>query len=223
MYGDLGPEEGHCTFPPRLLLFPSPSSFSSPCFSLFLVFSSRPQLTTELSASLSPSVAGGQSSNMQAGHAEGLAAGSPQQQAANPHELTGEPGVGAAEHKAAVAASLAAIEKEKSATAVNTADESTLASPYENDGDNRTHRRPTLTVAELPKRVLECQYAVRGPTVALARELSLQLSSEDNKLPFKKLIYVNIGDPQALGQPPISFYRQSGVTTDNSELLQNDS
>ncbi|CDJ41867.1 aminotransferase, putative [Eimeria tenella] len=69
-------------------------------------------------------------------------------------------------------------------------------------------RRSTLTLAELPKRVLDCQYAVRGPTVELARQLSLRLAEGHNDLPFKRLIYVNIGDPQALGQPPISFFRQ---------------
>ncbi|OEH78337.1 alanine aminotransferase 2 [Cyclospora cayetanensis] len=69
-------------------------------------------------------------------------------------------------------------------------------------------RRPTLTLAELPKRVIECQYAVRGPTVALARELAERLAAGDTTLPFKRLIYVNIGDPQALGQPPISFFRE---------------
>ena len=28
------------------------------------------------------------------------------------------------------------------------------------------------------------------------------------KLPFKKLIYCNIGNPQSLGQQPITFHRQ---------------
>lgn len=42
----------------------------------------------------------------------------------------------------------------------------------------------------------------------LARQLSLRLAEGHNDLPFKRLIYVNIGDPQALGQPPISFFRQ---------------
>ncbi len=33
------------------------------------------------------------------------------------------------------------------------------------------------------------------------------------KLPFKKLIYCNIGNPQSLGQQPITFHRQVCIST----------
>ncbi|CBZ52615.1 Aminotransferase, related [Neospora caninum Liverpool] len=79
-----------------------------------------------------------------------------------------------------------------------------------NDGESRHHpiRQPTLTMSSLPQRVLECKYAVRGLTVRRALELQEQLRKSPNCLNFNKLIYLNTGDPQALGQRPLSFYRQ---------------
>ena len=47
--------------------------------------------------------------------------------------------------------------------------------------------------------ILEMQYAVRGPIPQRAVELQ-QMG--------RKTIACNIGNPQALGQPPVSFYRQ---------------
>lgn len=55
--------------------------------------------------------------------------------------------------------------------------------------------------------VREAQYAVRGEIVARAKELENDLKS-GKKLPFDQLIYCNIGNPQQLGQQPITFFRQ---------------
>ncbi|MFH2113705.1 MAG: aminotransferase class I/II-fold pyridoxal phosphate-dependent enzyme [Spirochaetota bacterium] len=56
-----------------------------------------------------------------------------------------------------------------------------------------------MKMSELGKSVLETEYAVRGPIVARAQEL------EQNG---KEIIYCNIGNPQALGQKPLSWVRQ---------------
>lgn len=48
-------------------------------------------------------------------------------------------------------------------------------------------------------RVLEMQYAVRGPIPQRAAEMAAE---------GRRIIPCNIGNPQALGQQPISFYRQ---------------
>lgn len=57
----------------------------------------------------------------------------------------------------------------------------------------------TIQMNELGKAVLETEYAVRGPIVARAQELERQ---------GKEIIYCNIGNPQSLGQQPISRLRQ---------------
>lgn len=55
--------------------------------------------------------------------------------------------------------------------------------------------------------VLRAEYAVRGELAIRAEQLSQSLARGDH-LPFTKVISCNIGNPQQLGQPPISFFRQ---------------
>ncbi len=57
----------------------------------------------------------------------------------------------------------------------------------------------TIQLKDLGKAVIETEYAVRGPIVARAAELEKQ---------GKEIIYCNIGNPQSLGQKPITFQRQ---------------
>lgn len=57
----------------------------------------------------------------------------------------------------------------------------------------------TLTLQDLGKVVLDTEYAVRGPIVLRARELELE---------GREIIYCNIGNPQALGQKPLTYLRQ---------------
>ena len=58
-----------------------------------------------------------------------------------------------------------------------------------------TPRHPVV----LNKNIIEMEYAVRGPIPRRAAELKEQ---------GVKTIPCNIGNPQALGQQPITFYRQ---------------
>jgi len=53
----------------------------------------------------------------------------------------------------------------------------------------------------------EVNYAVRGEIVVRAGEYEKQLK-QGKQLPFKSIIYCNIGNPQQLLQTPISFHRQ---------------
>lgn len=57
----------------------------------------------------------------------------------------------------------------------------------------------SLTLSDIGKAVLDTHYAVRGPIVARAQELERA---------GREIIYCNIGNPQALGQKPLSFVRQ---------------
>ena len=64
---------------------------------------------------------------------------------------------------------------------------------------------------DLNKRLLEAEYAVRGPIVIRAQELETQ---------GKKIIYCNIGNPQALKQKPLTYLRQILSLLEYPELLQ---
>ena len=57
----------------------------------------------------------------------------------------------------------------------------------------------TISLSDLGKAVLETEYAVRGPIVARAQEIERQGG---------RVIYCNIGNPQALEQKPMTFVRQ---------------
>lgn len=56
-----------------------------------------------------------------------------------------------------------------------------------------------VSIHDIGKAVLDTQYAVRGPLVARAQELEKA---------GRRIIYCNIGNPQALGQTPLSWTRQ---------------
>lgn len=53
----------------------------------------------------------------------------------------------------------------------------------------------------------KASYAVRGPIVSKSLELSKQLQSPNHKLPFKKIISCNIGNPHSLEQKPLTYSR----------------
>ena len=59
-------------------------------------------------------------------------------------------------------------------------------------------------------KLLEAHYAVRGKIVIRAQELEAQ---------GKKIIYCNIGNPQALKQKPLTFVRQVLSLLENPALL----
>ena len=62
----------------------------------------------------------------------------------------------------------------------------------------------------LNPRLLAAEYAVRGPIVLRAQQLEEQ---------GRKIIYCNIGNPQALKQRPLSFLRQLLSLVEYPELM----
>lgn len=66
-----------------------------------------------------------------------------------------------------------------------------------------------LTISDIGQSVLDTHYAVRGPIVARAQEMERA---------GKKIIYCNIGNPQALGQKPLTYVRQVLALTEWPEL-----
>lgn len=69
-----------------------------------------------------------------------------------------------------------------------------------------------LKLNDINPRVLKAEYAVRGPIVQRAQELEEQ---------GRKIVYCNIGNPQALKQKPLSYLRQALSLLENPELLSN--
>lgn len=72
------------------------------------------------------------------------------------------------------------------------------------------HTAPkTLTMENLNPRVIEVEYAVRGPIVIRAAEMERQLKQGQEPFPFNRIIRLNIGDCHASGnQEPITYIRQ---------------
>ncbi|CAG9465267.1 unnamed protein product [Pedinophyceae sp. YPF-701] len=65
-----------------------------------------------------------------------------------------------------------------------------------------------LTEATLNPRVLSTQYAVRGEIVKIANGIVNDLAEGKGSYPFDKVVFCNIGNPQQLGQKPVTFFRQ---------------
>ena len=62
---------------------------------------------------------------------------------------------------------------------------------------------------DVGRAVRDCEYAVRGPIVARAQELERQ---------GRRIIYCNIGNPQSLGQRPLTWVRQVLALCEYPEL-----
>ncbi len=71
-----------------------------------------------------------------------------------------------------------------------------------------------IKTTQLSERLLKAEYAVRGPIVQRAQELEAE---------GKKIIYCNIGNPQALEQKPLTFLRQLLCLIEYPTLLESPS
>uniref|UniRef100_A0A669D4Y4 alanine transaminase n=2 Tax=Oreochromis niloticus TaxID=8128 RepID=A0A669D4Y4_ORENI len=70
-----------------------------------------------------------------------------------------------------------------------------------------SHRGRVLTLDSMNPNVKRVEYAVRGPIVQRAVQIEKELK-EGVKKPFTEVIKANIGDAHAMGQKPITFFRQ---------------
>ncbi|KAK9821912.1 hypothetical protein WJX81_002904 [Elliptochloris bilobata] len=80
------------------------------------------------------------------------------------------------------------------------------------------HTSP-LKADTLNPKVLTAQYAVRGEIVIRAGEIQEELAVGEKK-PFSNILYCNIGNPQQLGQLPVTFFRQVLALCDYPPLLE---
>lgn len=77
-----------------------------------------------------------------------------------------------------------------------------------------------VAVENLNPKVLQCEYAVRGEIVIHAQRLQQQLQTQPGSLPFDDILYCNIGNPQSLGQQPVTFFREVLALCDHPALLE---
>lgn len=72
--------------------------------------------------------------------------------------------------------------------------------------ERKTPRR--LTVDTMSPNLLKMEYAVRGSVVTAADQISDDLKSGSTAYPFDHIVYTNIGNPQSVGQKPLTWPRQ---------------
>ncbi|KCV69340.1 alanine transaminase [Fonticula alba] len=77
---------------------------------------------------------------------------------------------------------------------------------------------PVLTLDTINRHVRDAQYAVRGELAIRAEKYRERLAAGE-KLPFDEITLCNIGNPQQLGQKPITFFRQVSALVDCPSLL----
>lgn len=75
-----------------------------------------------------------------------------------------------------------------------------------------------LSFDQLQPSIVAASYAVRGRLLDRAGELEAKLKAGES-LPFKKIVKCNIGNPQALGQKPLSHVRRTLSLLMNPELV----
>mmetsp|Transcript_128951 Transcript_128951/g.223719 ORF Transcript_128951/g.223719 Transcript_128951/m.223719 type:complete len:510 (+) Transcript_128951:53-1582(+) len=96
-----------------------------------------------------------------------------------------------------------------------------LSASIPNVGLLQSKRSFRVTVETIDPALVKMKYAVRGEVVEKAAEMSKRLEAGED-LPFKMMVPCNIGNPQAVKQPPISFYRQVGACVTYPELMETD-
>ncbi|KAJ3673202.1 hypothetical protein LUZ60_006576 [Juncus effusus] len=78
---------------------------------------------------------------------------------------------------------------------------------------------PPVTVDSINPKVLKCEYAVRGEIVTHAQRLQQELQTHPGSHLFDEILYCNIGNPQSLGQQPVTFFREVLALCDHPALL----
>lgn len=81
-----------------------------------------------------------------------------------------------------------------------------------------SRRGSLLSVDNINQNIRNLEYAVRGPLVLRADQLSKELK-QGIKKPFKSVIGANIGDCHAMNQKPITFFRQTIACAADTSLL----
>ncbi|CAJ1355515.1 unnamed protein product [Effrenium voratum] len=77
-----------------------------------------------------------------------------------------------------------------------------------------------FTLTDMDKKIRLAKYAVRGAVPARAAQLSAKLKEGKETLPFERMVFCNIGNPHAVQQKPITFFRQVAASVTEPGLLK---
>ncbi|CAN4089215.1 unnamed protein product [Withania somnifera] len=91
--------------------------------------------------------------------------------------------------------------------------------PSPSDSMASDHSSTPVTLNNVNPKVLKCEYAVRGEIVNLAQKLQQDLKENPGSHPFDEILYCNIGNPQSLGQQPVTFFREVLALCDHPLIL----
>ncbi|KAG0209373.1 hypothetical protein BGX28_010361 [Mortierella sp. GBA30] len=78
-----------------------------------------------------------------------------------------------------------------------------------------------LTSHNMNPRVRKAEYAVRGELAIRSEEIKVKLGN-GGSFPFQRVVGCNIGNPQALNQKPITFFRQVASLVEYPDLLKDE-
>ncbi|XP_051187686.1 alanine aminotransferase 2 isoform X2 [Lolium perenne] len=84
------------------------------------------------------------------------------------------------------------------------------------------NKTASITAETINPRIKTFNYEPRGEIATLAERLQEELKKNPGSRPFQEIIYCNLGNPQALGQRPITFFREVLSLCDNPTLLHRD-
>lgn len=83
--------------------------------------------------------------------------------------------------------------------------------------------RAPLSVGNINEHVLKAEYAVRGEIVTMAQNIAKEIEQGKGNYPFNKIVWCNIGNPQILGQKPITYFRQVLALCEHPEVRRSGS
>mmetsp|Transcript_18252 Transcript_18252/g.39287 ORF Transcript_18252/g.39287 Transcript_18252/m.39287 type:complete len:505 (+) Transcript_18252:254-1768(+) len=76
-----------------------------------------------------------------------------------------------------------------------------------------------LSIDTINTNVINSEYAVRGEIVQIARRIADDIEAGKGGYSFDKVVWCNIGNPQILGQKPITYFRQVLALCECPQLL----
>ena len=77
-----------------------------------------------------------------------------------------------------------------------------------------------LEEKNLRQSLVDMQYAVRGLVPTTAERIQQELSAGSHSKPFDEILWANIGNPHAVGQKPVTFYREVLAAVDCPSMLE---
>ncbi|KAG0308848.1 hypothetical protein BGZ97_013234, partial [Linnemannia gamsii] len=96
-----------------------------------------------------------------------------------------------------------------------------MLSVSSNNANGSSSTAKVLTGSNMNPRVRKAEYAVRGELAIRSEKIKVELAN-GGSFPFQRVVGCNIGNPQALDQKPITFFRQVASLVEYPDLLKDE-